>query len=82
MTADCSAAGIAESFVTQDVDCSVAGDTEGSVAGGVEYFGGTFLVSFCLLPSQSSSCSSLFLQMEQCSLQEHFSVACLGITMA
>ena len=33
-------------------------------------------------PSQSSLCSSSFLQMGQCGPHEHFSVACLGITMA
>ena len=36
---NCSAAGGAESFVTQDIDCSVAGD---AVTGSAEYFGGAF----------------------------------------
>ena len=31
---------------------------------------------------QSSSCSSSFWQMGQCGPNEHFSVACLGFTMA
>ena len=44
MNADCSAAGGAESFVTQNTDYSVAGSTEGSVARGIEYLVGTFLV--------------------------------------
>ena len=35
---DCSVAGGAERFLTQDADCSVAW--------GAEYFGGTFLVGF------------------------------------
>ena len=52
MTADSSAAGGVESFVTQDVDCPVAGGAEGSVAGGTEYFGHAFLVSStCCHPS-------------------------------
>ena len=37
---------------------------------------------FCISLSQSSLCSSSFLQMGQCGPHEHFSVACLGITMA
>ena len=38
--------------------------------------------SLCLLPSQSSSCSSSFLQMGKCSAHEHFSTTWLGITIA
>ena len=37
---------------------------------------------FYILPSQSSLCSSSFLQKGQCGPHEHFSVACLGIAMA
>ena len=46
-------------------------------------FWGHILGWLCRLPSQSSSlCSSSFLQMEQCSPHEHFSVACLVMVMA
>ena len=46
MIADCSAAGGAESFVSQGADCSVVGGAEWSVVGGIEYFGDAFLVDF------------------------------------
>ena len=82
MTADCSAAGGVESFVTLDVDCSVSGCAKGSVAGVTEYFGGAFMVGSAYPLSWSSFCSSSFLQMGQCGHHEHFSVACIGITMA
>ena len=89
MTADYSVAGDTECFVAGDVersvtqngDISVAGGAENMVAGGTEYLG-CILGLFCMLPSQSSSCSSLFLQMWQCGPHEHLSVVCLGITMA
>ena len=51
------------------------------MAGSAEYFG-AYSKLFCISPSQSSSCSSSFLQMGQCGPHEYFSVACLGITMA
>ena len=44
MIADSFPAGGAESFVCQDIDCSMVGGTEGSVAGGIENFGGAFMV--------------------------------------
>ena len=60
------------------------------VAGGAECFVGTFLVVLSAHPnlphvlssSQSSLCSSSFLQMGQCGPHEHFSTTCLGITIA
>ena len=43
---------------------------------------GCILDWFSQPPSQSSLCSSLFLQMGKCGPHEHFSVTCFGITMA
>ena len=46
MIAGCPMARGAESIASQDIDCSVVGCTEGSVAVGIEYFMGAFLVGF------------------------------------
>ena len=52
------------------------------MAVGIEYFGGTFLVGSAYHHPSLLHALPQFLQMGQCGPHEHFSVACLGITMA
>ena len=74
-------AGGAEGSVAQGVNCPMVGGAGHSVAGDAENFGGASLVGLPItIPA--SLCSSSFLPMGQCGPHEHFSVACLGITMA
>ena len=79
MIAACSVTGGTESFASQDTECSVVGGVEGfgsedsdcSVVGVLKVLGHIH-GWFCISPSNSSSCSSSFLQMGQCSSHEHF----------
>ena len=89
--AECFVAGGTQCFVTGVAECSVPEGTECFVPQGAEcfvprsteHFVVTSLVvlSTCHHPN-ASSCSSSFLQMGQCSPNEHFSATCLGINIA
>ena len=69
-------------FCVGGTEGSVAWGAEGSVAGGTEYFGGAFLFGSAYCHPSLLHALPHFLQMGQCGPHEHFSVACLGITIA